>query len=302
MDFSAPYNVRTACQIMGYSRQAYYRRPASKEDLAVDLMAYIDKHAHKNRLGCPKRGCRAMYDQFGNELPIGRDKTIKVLMGLGYRVRYPKRYGRSTQSGTRPFENLLVNKKVDGINQVWQADMAHYLYGDRKYYTMYITDVYSQEIIGYGAFSSAHAINFAEVLRMAVSKAKHYTGPLDGLIHHSDGGKQYESEVYQSVCKRNRIAQSMCKYSYENPYAEKTNDLINNQYLNVWRPKSLKEIRKCQRLAVLDHNQKAKKKILGKLAPQEFREQLLNDTMADQAYTLELKPKYPEPIRLKQIQ
>lgn len=301
MNFSASYNVRSACQIMGYSRQAYYQVLASKEDLAADIMASIEKYAHKERLGCPKRGCRAMYDEFGNDLPIGRDKTIKVLLGLGYRVRYPKRYGRSTQSGTRPFENLLVNKKVDSINQVWQADMAHYLYGDRKYYTMYITDVYSQEVIGYGAYSLAHAINFTEVLRMAVSKGKQYTGPLDGLIHHSDGGKQYESVVYQTVCKRNRIDQSMCMYSYENPYAEKTNDLINNQYLNVWRPKSLKDIRRCQRLAVLDHNQKARKKTLGKLAPQEFRIRLLNDTIADKAYTLELKPKYPEQIRLKQI-
>lgn len=301
MGLSATYNVRAACQILGYSRQTYYHGLTSKEDIEAPMLECIDEYARKERQGCPTRGCRTMYDHFGKDLPIGRDKTIKVLQGLGYRVRYPKRYGRSTQSGTRPFENLLVNKKVDGINQVWQADMAHYLYGDRKYYTMYITDVYSQEVIGYGAYSSAHAINFTEVLRMAVSKGKQYIGPLDGLIHHSDGGKQYESEVYQTVCKRNGMDQSMCMYSYENPYAEKTNDLINNQYLNVWRPKSLKDIRKCQRLAVLDHNQKARKKTLGKLAPQEFRLRLMNDTINDKAYTLELKPKYPEPIRLKQI-
>lgn len=301
MDISAPYNVRSACQILGYSRQAYYRGLASKENFTPDLMACIDEYARKERQGCPTRGCRAMYELFGQQLPIGRDKTIKALQNLGYRVRYPKRYGRATQSGTRPFENLLVNKHIDNINQVWQADMAHYLYGDRKYYTIYITDVYSQEIIGYGAYSSAQAIHFTEVLRKALAKGKHYTRSLAGMIHHSDGGKQYESELYQKTCKKYGITQSMCMYSYENPYAEKTNDLINNGYLNVWRPKSLEELRRCQALAVKDHNQKARKKTLGKMTPQEFRVKLMNKTLNTDRYTLELKPKFPEPIRLKQM-
>lgn len=78
----------------------------------------------------PVRGCRAMYDRFGDTLSIGRDKSIDLLMAMGYRVRYPKRYGHATQSGTREFANLLVDKRIQGINQVWQADMAHYLYGD----------------------------------------------------------------------------------------------------------------------------------------------------------------------------
>jgi hypothetical protein len=78
-------------------------------------------------------------------------------MALGYRVRYPKWHGRATQSGTREFPDLLVEKEVNGINQVWQGDMAHYLYGYSELYTIYITDVYSQAIIGYGAYASNEA-------------------------------------------------------------------------------------------------------------------------------------------------
>lgn len=301
MDQKGEYTIKMACEIMERTRQAFYRSVVTKEVTKAEVVTEVEKYANEQRKGCPTRGCRAMYEHFGHLLPIGRDKVIKILLDSGYRVRYSKRYGRSTQSGTRPFDNLLVNKKVDYINQVWQADMAHYLYGNHKFYTVYITDVYSQEIIGHGAFSSAHAVNFARVLQMAVVKAKHYTPTLKDLIHHSDGGKQYESEVYRSLCEKYGLKQSMCMYSYENPYAEKTNDLINNGYLNVWRPKTLKDLRRQQAKAVRDHNQKSKKNVLGKLPPQAFRQSLLEQTQSATQYTLELKPKQSEQVKLKQL-
>ncbi|RYE30747.1 MAG: hypothetical protein EOP48_31815 [Sphingobacteriales bacterium] len=79
-------------------------------------------------------------------------------------------------------------------------------------------------------------------------------------------------------------------YSYENPYAEKTNDLINNGYLNTWRPKSLKKLTLCQKRAVIDHNKNSRKKVLGKVSPIHFRE-------IKTSYILELKPKNPEQPR-----
>jgi len=120
---------------------------------------------------------------------------------------------------------------------------------------------------------------------------------LQGLIHHSDGGKQYESVLYKMLCNRHAIKQSMCMYSYENPYAEKTNDLINNGYLNIWRPKSLKELRACQLKAVKDHNERRPKKALKKLSPVQFRNQILNDRGNSKTYNLELKPRIPEQPR-----
>lgn len=249
------------------------------------------------RKDCPTKGCRTMYERFGDSIPIGRDKSIEKLMEAGYRVKYPKRYSRATQSGTREFPNLLANKTVTGINQVWQADMAHYLYGDRKFYDIYITDVYSQEIVGYGAFSTNVALNYTQVLNKAIRAQSKFTNNIEGLIHHSDGGKQYESIYYKDLCNQYKIQQSMCMYSYENPYAEKTNDLIHNGYLNTWRPKTLRQLRKCQKKAVLDHNRNSKKKVLGKLSPMEFKSIILNDQLCPQAYQLLLRPTNPEQPR-----
>jgi len=298
MKLSYSLKLSQACKVLGVSRQAYYQ-PIVKPKPDLSIISQITVQANEIRKLSPVRGCRAMYDRFGNTLPIGRDKSIDLLMDLGYRVRYPKRYGQATQSGTREFANLLVNKRLHGINEVWQADMAHYLYGERKYYTIYITDVYSQEVVGYGAYDTNLAVNYAQVMQQAIRKRGGLTNGLDQLIHHSDGGKQYESSVYKALCIRSGIIQSMCMYSYENPYAEKTNDLINNGYLNVWRPRSLTNLRTCQRKAVQDHNQNSQKKVLGKLSPNQFRLLLINKQLCTSNYELILKPINPTQPRKK---
>ncbi len=262
--------------------------------MTEEVLVKLRNQAEHERKKCPTRSCRKIYEYSTAPLPLGRDRCIRLLMNMGYRVLFPKRFGKATQAGSRMFPNLLVEKSVTEINQVWQADMAHYLYGDQKYYTMYITDVYNQEIIGYGAYDTNEAINYRDVLKKAITKRESPSCLLHDLIHHSDGGKQYESTVYTELCTQKGIKQSMCMYSYENPYAEKTNDLINNGYLNIWRPKTLKDLQQCQKKAVTDHNKNSRKSKLGKTSPIDFRINLKNSKTS---YTLDLKPKNPEQPR-----
>lgn len=295
------FNVDQACTLLGYSRQAYYKTQVSKAGMTSAALQLMLPGLIKARKGNPTKGCRAMFNEYGQSWPMGRDKSINLLLEVGYRVKYPKNYRKATQSGNREFPNLLVNLVVTGINQVWQADMAYYLYGDKPFYTIYITDVYSQEIVGSGAYSTNVAINYVDVLSQAVRVQKQFTNGLRELIHHSDGGKQYESAVYKQLCQKHGIRQSMCMYSYENPYAEKTNDLINNGYLNVWRPRTLIELKAKQRLAVIDHNTASRKKVLGNRAPLAFKSMLHSNKEEAQAYTLKLKPTAPEQPRNKEL-
>jgi putative transposase len=132
-------------------------------------------------------------------------------------------------------------------------------------------------------------------MRKAVNRAKSKGIKLNGMIHHSDGGKQYESGIYKNLCNRHGILQSMCMYSFENSSAEKTNDLINNGYLNYWKLRILEELRACQRKAVIDHNGKRKKAILNGLSPFEFKTKLKSVPII--AHTLMLKPCNPEKPR-----
>jgi transposase InsO family protein len=53
-----------------------------------------------------------------------------------------------------------------------------------------------------------------------------------GLIHHSDKGAQYASDIYTETLAGYGIQVSMCEEVYENTHIERVNDTIKNQYLN----------------------------------------------------------------------
>ncbi len=93
MIHSYSYSIKSACELMGFSRQAYYKDTVNKAELAERIIQLADQNLRKVRKRCPSQGCRSMYAEFGNQLPIGRDKSIQLFMALGYRIRYPKRYG-----------------------------------------------------------------------------------------------------------------------------------------------------------------------------------------------------------------
>lgn len=287
--------VSMSCKILGFTRQAFYKREVKPIHSPGWVLNQILADVVESRKKRPTKGCRSIYEDKGQNWPMGRDRSVALLIDSGFGVHYPKKYGRATQSGNREFGNLLVNKTITNINQVWQSDMAHYIVGDKRFYTIYITDVFSQEIVGHGAYLGNNAENYQEVLMRAIKSQK---TSVKGLIHHSDGGKQYESNLYKETCKKYGIKQSMCMYSYENPYAEKTNDLINNGYLYCWKPTNLNDVRLKQTLAVKDHNLNSKKKRLNRKSPLEFRH-LLGDKSDNIIQPLELKPRNPTQPRNK---
>jgi putative transposase len=281
------YNVSQLCTAFGHTRQAFYKPRVSlayENEIRIELV----KKIFKCRKVRPTAGCRYIYDELPEDWPWGRDKTEHALFDMGFRVRYPNNTIRTTKPGSKVFSNLILGLKIKAINKVWQADLTYFFTQNGKTcYLILITDVYSQLIVGCGAYESYPASVVLEVLQRAIKKRGGTN--IKGLIHHSDRGSQYGSDLYQKELKRYHILPSMCKYSWENPYAEKTNDLIKNGYLVAWAPKNIKELRNFLNKAVNNHNKYQRKQKLGKLSPEQFEKQLLknNDT---KACVLNLKP------------
>lgn len=127
---------------------------------------------------------------------VGRNKFERYFIEQGYGVKKVKRYYITTRRGGnyKRFTNLMRDKKIRGINQVWVSDITYYKISDKFYYIVLIMDVYSRRIIGYDASGNLYAESSYRALKMAI-KARKIGQDSKGLIHHSDKGSQFMSDL-----------------------------------------------------------------------------------------------------------
>ena len=97
-------------------------------------------------------------------------------------------------------------------------------------YLSLVTDAYSKKIMGYDLSSSLSADGSLRALKMAVLNRSY---PECALIHHSDRGIQYCSDIYQETLAKYRISTSMTESydPYANAIAERINGVLKQEFL-----------------------------------------------------------------------
>lgn len=98
-----------------------------------------------------------------------------------------------------------------------------------------------------------YAENVVKVLKMAV---KNKTNHLP-LIHHSDRGLQYCSEVYQMILNKNKIIPSMTDgYDcYQNALAERINGILKQEFL-IYKCKNINNLKQMVKESIYIYNNK----------------------------------------------
>ena len=88
--------------------------------------------------------------------------------------------------------------------------------------------MYSRKIIGYDLSDSLELSGCLRALKKALYQAKN----TDELIHHSDRGIQYCSNLYTQILKRKDIKISMTEdnHCYENALAERVNGILKDEF------------------------------------------------------------------------
>lgn len=179
----------------------------------------------------PGMGLRTMYEMLQPE-GIGRDHFIALGLREGFRLKALENYVRTTYSvKSNRYRNLLGGKQFTDVNQLWSSDITYLYCLDRFYYIVMIMDVYSRRIIGYSVADNMRAENTLAALKMALA-LRGQSNYHNELIHHSDRGSQYVSDIYTDTLSDYNIQISMCDEVYENTHIERLNDTIKNQYLN----------------------------------------------------------------------
>jgi transposase InsO family protein len=223
----------------------------------------------------PEIGCRKMA-LILKQPGWGRDKTEVLLMSSGFRIIYPPNYTKTTDSaGFRGFDNLIEGLVIKRINQVIQTDITYLWVKDRFYYLVFIIDVYSRRITGYNASCGMEAEANLKALNMMIQLRGKEN--IEGLIHHSDRGSQYNCKAYLSALKEHGIKVSMCIEAWENAYSERINRTIKHEYLRNRDISSLNGLKKELDKAVRLYNEKRPHwSLLQQMAPSKFEDYVDN--------------------------
>ena len=251
---------------IGISRQAFHRhvqRALARADEQEQILLIVQQL----RFDHPRMSAKKMYLRICPQF-LGRDRFIDLCFTHGYRLHRARSLRRTTDSrGVIRFENLLVGVIVKGINRVWVSDLTYYEVGGRFYYLTFILDVYSRIIVGYSV--SATMVT-EETTLVALEMALSDRACLPGLIFHSDGGGQYYSIDFLKVTRANGIRNSMCAEAWQNPYAERVNGIIKNEYLVGYLPVDEKELREKTRKAVRMYNMERPHGSIKNMSPYAF--------------------------------
>jgi len=201
----------------------------------LELEQQVIEIVKKRRRSLPREGVRKLKISLDSEftksnLKVGRDTLFKVLRQhnmLTLRKRYS---ARTTNSYHRfyKYNNIIKDVEVPAPNQVWVSDITYIRTVKGFCYLALITDMHSRKIMGYDLSDSLELKGCVRALNKALYQAK----DIKQLIHHSDRGIQYCSNVYTQILKRNNIGISMTEenHCYENAMAERVNGILKDEF------------------------------------------------------------------------
>jgi transposase InsO family protein len=189
------------------------------------------------------------------KIKVGRDTLFNILRKHNMLITRKKPSHRTTNSFHRfyKYKNIIKDVTVNRSNQVWVSDITYIRTVKGFCYLALITDMYSRKIIGYDLSDSLELSGCVRALKKAVYQAKN----THNLIHHSDRGIQYCSNVYTKILKRNNINISMTEenHCYENAIAERVNGILKDEFYLDQTFDSIQHAKRATKNAIHLYNQ-----------------------------------------------
>lgn len=227
------------CGLFGFTRQAYNKRKDTDGFAEEAIEPIIIEKAREYRKSNPGLGAAKLHailkKKFGDTgcFP-GRDAFIELLRkyGLMVRMKRRKRYKTTdSEHNYRKYPNLIKGLVPNRPNQIWASDITYVETNEGGCYLSLITDLYSHKIVGWAVGPTLETTYPLQALNMALEDIDDNTAK--GLIHHSDRGCQYCSQVYVSMLKKRGTSISMTQSGdpLENAVAERANGILKTEWL-----------------------------------------------------------------------
>jgi putative transposase len=216
---SGAYPVARMCRVLSVSRSGFIqwadrrtsKRQAANEALAVQVKLIHARHIQ--RYGRP-RIWRELTDA-GQR--VGHERLRRLMLEHGIRSVHRRKFRHTTDSKhLLPVAANLLGQRFEAPapDRIWLADATYIATTEGWLYLAAVLDLCTRRIVGWSMSAHLNAKLVCDALAMACGRRQ----PKPGLIHHSDRGIQYASELFRMHLKRYGIIQSMsrCGNAYDN--------------------------------------------------------------------------------------
>lgn len=208
--------------MIGLSSSTYYAKPKVPREQRERQDADLRDQIERVQAELSPAGYRSVLHYLrrqGNT--AGERKIRRIMKKYGLQAKLKRAFVATTDSkhSHRVYPNLLPQRTVRGLDEVWTADLTYIRIGNGFVYLAVILDLYSRRVIGWGISKKIDGELALSALRMAIKRRR----PTPGCIHHSDRGVQYLCEEYVTMLKKHGfwISNSAKGNPYDNAWTER---------------------------------------------------------------------------------
>lgn len=189
VDVDHPITLSRQCALLGLARSSYYYEPVPRRHdlpLCREIDAVYTDHPYYGVV-------RMTLELQARGLAVGPKRVRRLMRAMGIEAIYPKPRTSVPAPGHRIWPYLLGDLAVTHPNQVWAVDMTYLPLSTRGFgYLTAVMDWYSRYVLAWGLSNTMDAEFCAGVLQRALRAGR-------PMIHNSDQGSQFTSDVYTSL-------------------------------------------------------------------------------------------------------
>ena len=238
-------SIREATCLLNVSRSGFYKWSNNKNTNSKNnkIEMKIKNQIHKIAIEFPGYGYRRITKELKQRgYNVNHKKTLR-LMREDNLLCIKKKFKPLTTNSNHEhkiYPNLVKNLDINRLNHVWASDITYIQLINEFVYLAVIIDLYSRRCIGWELSRNIDSQLVLNALDQAIKDR--WNNEISGLIHHSDQGVQYASDLYISRLRKHNILISMSRKGnpYENAFVEsfiktlKYEEVYLNEYNSYW--------------------------------------------------------------------
>lgn len=241
------FRIEKMCNVLLVSKSGYYKWHKEKEN--------ENSYQRRRKLLL----ARISYLFYDSKCRYGSPKITKLLQREGWCVSgrtvatimkendmrscvSRKFHVRTTDSNhSYPIAPNVLNQcfTTTAPNKVWVTDITYIPCREGRLYLASVLDLYTRRIVGWKLARHMKTDFVLAALDQAYANQK----PAEGLIHHSDRGTQYASEVYRARLEHYQMTASMSRKGncYDNACIESFHSVLKKELIYCTRFRTVEQ-------------------------------------------------------------